>query len=161
MNPILSQLLSFAPVALIPFIPNGILRYISIGIAAFAFAAYFLYQNAPRSRARRLEASVKEVDELFNMIVDECSTDPHFIADIALRLATMLNTKHVTWKKYPFHLQSLVRITRECRQELGDLRSSISLALEARRQEKYMQEISHRITSLRRTVPAAEILDSI
>ncbi|KAJ6591203.1 hypothetical protein DFH09DRAFT_1420203 [Mycena vulgaris] len=138
MDIIFSQLLTIAPVSLIPFIPDGLLRNITLGLAVFGCAAYFLCQNSPSCRVCRLEGSMKEIDELFSSAVEECSRDPHFMAEGGLRLAGVryrisiirtkrLNTKHIPWRNYVFYLQDLIQSIRECRGELKDLRSSISL----------------------------------
>ncbi|KAJ6588524.1 hypothetical protein B0H19DRAFT_1099823 [Mycena capillaripes] len=88
MNTILSQLLSLAPVALIPFIPNDALRYITLGVTFVAFAAYFLRQNTLSSRVDRVEASLWDLEELFTMALEECGREPYLLAEAGLKLAT-------------------------------------------------------------------------
>ncbi|KAJ6591218.1 hypothetical protein DFH09DRAFT_1139020 [Mycena vulgaris] len=166
MDIVLSQLLSLAPVALIPFIPNGPLRYITLGLTVFACAAYFLCQNSPSCRVRRLEASIKEIDELFSSAVEECNRDPHFMAEAGLRLAGVryristirtkrLNAKHIPWRNYMFYFQDLTRSIGECRRELRDLWSSISVTLESTLQQKYVDDmIGYRMSGHRRGFPA-------
>jgi hypothetical protein len=88
MNTILSQLLSLAPVALIPFIPNDALRYIALGITSIAVAVYLLRHNTLSSRVGRVEASMQEMEELFNLATAECGRNPYFLADAGLKLAT-------------------------------------------------------------------------
>jgi hypothetical protein len=87
MNTVLSQLLSLAPVALIPFIPNDALRYIALGITSIAIVMYLLRHNTLSSRVGRVEASMLEMEELFNLATAECGRNPYFLADAGLKLA--------------------------------------------------------------------------
>ncbi|KAF7342066.1 hypothetical protein MVEN_01793900 [Mycena venus] len=164
----LSQLLSLAPVALIPFIPNDALRYITLGIATVAFVAYSLRHNTLSSRISALGDLMREMEELFYQAADECGRDPYFLAEAGLKLATLrynistirtrwLSAKRVPWKKYPLYLKDLAMSIRDCQRESRELRLSISIALESVRQHKYLQDLRHRKTTLRRPVPPADV----
>jgi hypothetical protein len=88
MNTFLSQFLSFAPVTLIPFIPNDALRYITLAITLVTFVVYFLRRSALGSRFGELQDSMREMEELFGTAADECNRDPYFLAETGLKLAT-------------------------------------------------------------------------
>ncbi|KAJ7326259.1 hypothetical protein DFH08DRAFT_885212 [Mycena albidolilacea] len=162
----LSQLLSFAPVTLIPFIPNAALRYMTLGITLVTLVVYFLHRNTLGSRFGELQDSMREMEELFGTAADECNRDPYFLAETGLELATLryrvstirtrsLSRKSVPWKKYLSYLRDIVRCIKDCHQDLKELRWSTSLALESSRQDKYLEDLRHRRTSLHRTFPSA------
>ncbi|KAJ7792242.1 hypothetical protein B0H14DRAFT_2931965 [Mycena olivaceomarginata] len=166
MKNFLSQLLSFAPVTLIPFIPNDALRYITLAITLVTLIVYFLHRNTLGSRFSELQDSMREMEELFGTVADECNRDPYFLAETGLKLATLryrvstirtrsLSRKSVPWKKYLPYLRDIVRCIRDCQQDLKELRWSTSLALESLRQDKYLEDLRHRRTSLHRTFPPA------
>jgi hypothetical protein len=88
MNSFLSQLLSFAPIILVPFIPNDALRYTTLAVTCVVVAAYLLRRNALSSRVGELEDSMREMEDLFSTAADECDRDPYFLAETGLKLAT-------------------------------------------------------------------------
>ncbi|KAJ7792239.1 hypothetical protein B0H14DRAFT_3160339, partial [Mycena olivaceomarginata] len=129
MNNFLSQLLSFAPIILVPFIPNDALRYITLAVTFVAFVAYILRRNTLGSRVGKLEDSMREMEDLFSTAADECDRDPYFLAETGLKLATLryrvstirtrsLGRKSVPWKKYLPYLRDIARCIRDCQQEL-------------------------------------------
>ncbi|KAJ7789936.1 hypothetical protein B0H14DRAFT_3571719 [Mycena olivaceomarginata] len=166
MNNFLSELLSFTPVTLIPFIPNDALRYITLAVTFVVFIACLLRRNTLGSRVGKLEHSMREMEDLFSRAADECDRDPYFLAETGLKLATLryrvstirtrsLSRKSVPWKKYLSYLRDIARCIRDCQQDLKELRWSTSLALESLRQDKYLEDLRNRRASLHRTLPSA------
>ncbi|KAJ7767367.1 hypothetical protein B0H14DRAFT_3165170 [Mycena olivaceomarginata] len=139
MNNFLSQLLSFAPVTVVPFIPNDALRYITLGVTLVVFVAYLLRRNTLGSRVGKLEDSMREMEDLFSTAADECDRDPYFLAETGLKLATLLSRKSVPWKKYLPYLREITRCIRDCQQELKELRWSTSTILKKDELEERVQ----------------------
>ncbi|KAJ6618710.1 hypothetical protein B0H10DRAFT_2433785 [Mycena sp. CBHHK59/15] len=166
MNDFLSQLLSLGPVTLIPFIPNDALRYTTFGLTSLSLTVYVVHCNTPGSQVGSIEATLEEIEELFLAATTECTRDPRFIAEAGLKLATAryavsvlrggtMAAQDVTWKKYLHHLKSLMLGIKECRREMRELRLSLLRALESARQQKYMEDISHRRMVIDRAFQAA------
>ncbi|KAJ7461665.1 hypothetical protein FB451DRAFT_1268781, partial [Mycena latifolia] len=164
MQTVTSQHLLLISTVLIPFIPDNTMRYIALVFASLSFAAYLVLHNAPTCQVARLDSSVKNTDELFRTAVDECAADPRFILEAGLKLTEAkyavsnlhtkaISTKHLTWKTYPHHFVHLALSIDKCHREIGDLGSSILLELELTRQQKFKEDINHRLAVLVRTFP--------
>ncbi|KAJ7777942.1 hypothetical protein DFH07DRAFT_936549 [Mycena maculata] len=147
---------------LIPFIPNNILRYATLVVAMVAFVGHFVYHNSPTYQVDTLETSIKNIEVLFDMVVNECAKDPWFVYEAGLKLAQSkysvsslhtrtVGTKDISWKMYPHHMRGLALSIKECRREMKDFRSSLLLGLEAARQLKYEEDINHRMAILEQT----------
>ncbi|KAJ7777939.1 hypothetical protein DFH07DRAFT_1056294 [Mycena maculata] len=141
----METLLPLVSAVLIPFIPNSILRYATLVVAMVAFVGHFVYHNSPTCQVDTLETSIKNIEVLFDMAVNECAKDPWFVYEASLKLAQSkysasslrtrtIGTKDISWKMYPHHMRGLALSIKECRREMKDFRSSILLGLEAARQ---------------------------
>jgi hypothetical protein len=88
MNEITSQVLSMGLVTLTAFIPNDTLLYIGLVVASLAISAYLVHHSTPCAQLKKLEAYLKGTEALFGVVMKECASDPRFIAEEGLRLAT-------------------------------------------------------------------------
>ncbi|KAJ7120966.1 hypothetical protein C8R44DRAFT_877281 [Mycena epipterygia] len=172
-NKFLSQILSLVSVVLIPFIPNNTLRYIALVIGPFSFFAYLVYHNIPSTQLAGLDTTIKELDKLLSIAVNECARNPRFIYEAGLKLAEtklavsdlrtrIMSMKFITLKTYPYHLRRILHSIDECRRDIKGLRASISLALELARQQKFQEDINQRKETLESTFSGArraEILE--
>ncbi|KAJ7905118.1 hypothetical protein B0H13DRAFT_2334203 [Mycena leptocephala] len=162
MKEITSQILSLVSVVVIPFIPNDSLRSVALVLAPLFFAAYLAYHNTPNRQVARLDASMKDINALFEMTVHECGRDPRFVYEAGLKLTEInyavsalrtrsISMKYISWKMYPYHLKGIASSIERCRREMEELRSSILLALEYARQQKYRADIDRRMAILAST----------
>ncbi|KAF7342079.1 hypothetical protein MVEN_01795200 [Mycena venus] len=167
MKEITSQLLSLASMVIIPFIPNAILRYIMIILAPLSFAGYLVYHNTPDRRVARLDGCVKELNALFDTAAKECCRDPRFIHEGGLRLAEInyavstlrsraISIQYTSWKRYLCHLRAIMSSIEGCRREIEEFRTSISLALEFARQQKYREDIGQMMSILESVFPVGK-----
>ncbi|KAJ7701847.1 hypothetical protein B0H17DRAFT_167045 [Mycena rosella] len=156
---IFSQSLSLISVVLMPFIPNAIMRYISMIVASVCFAVHLAFHNSPTCLVTRLAASMEELLELFSTAVIECTRALQFIYRTELELTELkyavsnlrtraINAKKVSWKVYPYHVGCLVVSIIECQHDIIDLRASIMLAIESARQQTLQEEINRKKTTL-------------
>jgi hypothetical protein len=88
MNEITSQVLSIGLVTLAAFIPNDTLRYTVLVVTLLAISTYLVHHSTPCAQVKKVEASLKGIEALFGVVMKECVSDPHFIAEEGLRLAT-------------------------------------------------------------------------
>jgi hypothetical protein len=86
MKEITSQVLSLVSVVVIPFIPNDSLRSVILVLTPLFFAAYLAYHNTPNRQVARLDASIKDINALFETAVNECGRDPRFVYEAGLKL---------------------------------------------------------------------------
>ncbi|KAJ6618746.1 hypothetical protein B0H10DRAFT_1228917 [Mycena sp. CBHHK59/15] len=165
MNNFLSQLLSLVLFTLIPFIPNDVLRYTAFGVMSLSLMVYFVQCNTLGAQIGSIEATLKEIEELFLAAKTECTRYPRFIATTDLMLertkryvsilhAGTMEAQDLTWKEYPHHLKSLMLEIKACRREMRDLRLSILRTLEYARQQKYTEDITHRRRVIDSAFPA-------
>ncbi|KAJ7792254.1 hypothetical protein B0H14DRAFT_172228 [Mycena olivaceomarginata] len=159
-----SQVLSLLSLILIPFIPDSTLRYIALVLVFISVAAYLVYQNTPTRQVDRLDAAAKEVNALFEAATAECVADPQFVHEVGLKLTELnyavstlrsrtLSMRYMSWRDYAYRLRAIVSSIEECRRELEELRSSILLALECARQQRYREDIDHRTATLDSAFP--------
>ncbi|KAJ7290952.1 hypothetical protein C8J57DRAFT_1491477 [Mycena rebaudengoi] len=136
MNEITSQVLSIGLVTLAAFIPNDTLRYTVLVVTSLAISAYLVHHSTPCAQVKKAETSLKGIEALFSAVMKECVSDPRFIAEKGLRLATaklsvsllrtrLMVTKNITWKEYPSYLKNILLSIEECRREVGQSRSSM------------------------------------
>ncbi|KAJ7291024.1 hypothetical protein C8J57DRAFT_1211556 [Mycena rebaudengoi] len=136
MNEITSQVLSMGLVTLTAFIPNDTLLYIGLVVASLAISAYLVHHSTPCAQLKKLEAYLKGTEALFGVVMKECASDPRFIAEEGLRLATaklsvsvlrtrLMATDNIAWKEYPSYLKNLLFSIEECRKDVGQLQSSM------------------------------------
>ncbi|KAJ6588548.1 hypothetical protein B0H19DRAFT_1367136 [Mycena capillaripes] len=154
-----SQVLSLIYMVLIPFIPNDSLRYVMLVLAPFSFVVYLVYHNTPSRQVARLDASVKEINALVETAMKECKRDPRFVYETELKLietkynvstlrTRAIGMKYISWNVYPYHLKGIASSIEQCRREMEDSHSSILLALELARQQKYREEIGQKMATL-------------
>ncbi|KAJ7290947.1 hypothetical protein C8J57DRAFT_1211483 [Mycena rebaudengoi] len=67
------------------------LRYIVLVVSSLA---YLLHHSTPSTQVKKIEASLKGIESLFGVVMKECASDPCFIAEEGLRLATEIPTRH-------------------------------------------------------------------
>ncbi|KAJ7481729.1 hypothetical protein FB451DRAFT_136094 [Mycena latifolia] len=162
MKDILSQVLSLVYLVLVPFIPNNIMRYTALVLVSLLSAAYLANHNSPTCQIVRLAASIKEIDTLLAMAMNECTTDPRFLFEARWKLTELkyavsnlntrlISTKYIAWTKYAHHLGRLSLSIHECRREIDDLRAVILLALECARQQQFEEDINRMTATLLRT----------
>ncbi|KAF8178118.1 hypothetical protein K438DRAFT_1844589 [Mycena galopus ATCC 62051] len=65
----------------------------------------------------------------------------------------VINMKYTPWKVYPNYLRAIASSIKECRREIEELRSTILLALECARQQRYSEDIQHRMATLASAFP--------
>ncbi|KAJ7326235.1 hypothetical protein DFH08DRAFT_968151 [Mycena albidolilacea] len=161
-----SQVLSLLSLILIPFIPNSTLQYITVVLASVSLVAYLVYHNTPTRQVNRLDGAAKEINTLFEAVTVECVADPRFMYEAGLKLtetnyaistlrSRTLSMKPMSWKRYAYHLRAIASSIEECRRELEELRSSILLALECARQQRYQEDIHRRTATLDSAFPGA------
>ncbi|KAJ7326231.1 hypothetical protein DFH08DRAFT_1084832 [Mycena albidolilacea] len=161
-----SQVLSLLSLILIPFIPDSTLRYIAVVLASVSLVAYLVYHNTPTCQVDRLDAAAKEVNALFEAATAECVADPQFVYEAGLKLTELnyavstlrsrtLSTRSMSWKGYAYRLRVIASSIEQCRRELEELRSSILLALECARQQRYQEDIHRRTATLDSAFPGA------
>ncbi|KAJ7290945.1 hypothetical protein C8J57DRAFT_1491473 [Mycena rebaudengoi] len=159
MDNLLSQLLSFALIALTTFIPNDSLRYIALGSTLLSLVGYTVFANNLSSQAARCETVMQEIEALFITVTKECARDLRFITEVGLQLTLakqllselrmrMLLTSEITWRAYPLHLRIVLLSITECRRNFEELRSSMQVALERVRQQAHMEDINRRRRAL-------------
>ncbi|KAJ7792238.1 hypothetical protein B0H14DRAFT_3890067, partial [Mycena olivaceomarginata] len=159
-----SQILSLLSLVLIPFIPSSTLQYIAVVLTSISLAVYLAYYNTPTRQVGRLDAAAKEVNALFEVATGECVADPRFVYKAGLRLSEMnytvstlrlrtIGMKYMSWKGYAHHLRAIASPIEECRRELEELRSSVLLALECARQQRYREDIDRRTVTLDNAFP--------
>ncbi|KAJ7507365.1 hypothetical protein B0H11DRAFT_201579 [Mycena galericulata] len=130
----------------------------------FSFTAHIVYHNSATCQVDRLETSVKKIEEVFDMAVNECTRDPRFVYEAGLKLTETkyvvsslrtrtIDAKGIAWKKYPHHLRGLALSIKECRRDLEDLRASISLALESARRQKFKEDYGQRKATIDQSFP--------
>ncbi|KAJ7248134.1 hypothetical protein B0H12DRAFT_1123942 [Mycena haematopus] len=154
------QVLSLVSVVFIPFIPSSSLRYISVVFAALFLVAYLVYNNTPNRQGSRLNASMEDINTLFDTATSECTTwDPRFIYEAGLKLTKLnyavstlrsrtISMKSMRWKVYANHFWAMASSIKECRREIEDFRSSIQLALECARRQRYSEGIDRQMATL-------------
>ncbi|KAJ7290960.1 hypothetical protein C8J57DRAFT_1457983 [Mycena rebaudengoi] len=163
MDNLLSQLLSFALIALTTFIPNDSLRYIALGSTLLSLVGYTVFANNLSSQAARCETVMQEIEALFITVTKECARDLRFITEVGLKLTLakqslsdvrmrMLLASETTWRAYPLHLRIVLLSITECRRNFGELRSSMQrafqVALERARKQAYIEDINRRRRAL-------------
>ncbi|KAF7366429.1 hypothetical protein MSAN_00899800 [Mycena sanguinolenta] len=159
-----SQLLSLFSIAVIPFIPNNSLRYITVISTVLTLAAYLVYTNTPNRQVGWLDASVKELNALFDQAANECIRDPRFVYEAGLKLSEInyelstlrsrvMSMGYTPWRPYLYHLRAIASSIQECRLEIEELRSSVLFALERARQQWYREDIDRRLATLARAFP--------
>ncbi|KAJ7789935.1 hypothetical protein B0H14DRAFT_3891499 [Mycena olivaceomarginata] len=170
---LISQILSLLSLVLIPFISSAssTLQYIAVVLTStISLAAYLAYYNTPTRQVGRLDAAAKEVNALFKVATGECVADPRFVYEAGLRLSEMnytvstlrlrtIGMKYMSWKGYAHHLRAIVSPIKECRRELEELRSSVLLALECARQQRYREDINRRTATLDSAFSGAPLPD--
>ncbi|KAJ7628683.1 hypothetical protein FB45DRAFT_42724 [Roridomyces roridus] len=155
--------------AIIPFIPNNILRYAALTIAVLAFIGSLVYSAAPGHQVAALEKAVKSVEEMFNIATEECVGNPRFIYEAELKLVgcvsliifgdgwlnetsrvkralsilriTTIDAKILPWIKYLQQLRHLLSSITLCRHEVENLQSMIQLEIELTRQQRYEEDM--------------------
>ncbi|KAJ7290970.1 hypothetical protein C8J57DRAFT_1457988 [Mycena rebaudengoi] len=159
MDNLLSQLLSFALIALTTFIPNDSLRYTVLGSTLLSLVGYAVFANNLSSQATRCETVMQEIEALFITVTKECARDLRFITEVGLQFTLakqslsdvrmkMLLTSNITWRAYPLHLRIILLSITECRRNFGELHSSMQVALERARQQAYIEDINRRRRAL-------------
>ncbi|KAJ7789942.1 hypothetical protein B0H14DRAFT_3891502 [Mycena olivaceomarginata] len=134
-----SQVLSLLSLILIPFIPNSTLRYLAVVLASVSLVAYLSTTTSPRA--------------------NECVADPRFVYEAGLKLTELnyavstlrsrtLSMRSMSWRDYAYRLRAIASSIEECRRELEELRSSVLLALECARQQRYREDIDCRTATL-------------
>ncbi|KAJ7291001.1 hypothetical protein C8J57DRAFT_1704712 [Mycena rebaudengoi] len=141
---------------------SQLLSFALIASTLLSLGGYALFTNNLSSQAARCETVMQEIEALFIIVTKECARDLRFITEVGLKLTLakqsmselrmrMLLTSETTWKAYPFHLRIVLLSIAECRRNLGELRSSMQVALERARQQAYNEDINQR----RRTLEVA------
>ncbi|KAJ7290978.1 hypothetical protein C8J57DRAFT_1586249 [Mycena rebaudengoi] len=159
MDNLRSQLLSFALIALTAFIPTESLRYIVLASTLLSLGGYAVFTNNLSSQSARCETVMQEIEALFITLTKECARDLRFITEVGLQLTLakqsmselrmrMLLASEITWRAYPLHLRIVLLSITECRRNLGELRSSMQVALEHARQQAYVEDINQRRRTL-------------
>ncbi|KAJ7792243.1 hypothetical protein B0H14DRAFT_3563994 [Mycena olivaceomarginata] len=154
-----SQVLSLLSLILIPFIPNSTLRYLAVVLASVSLVAYLVHHNIPARQVSRLDAAAKKVNTLFEVATSECVADPRFVYEAGLKLTELnyavstlrsrtLSMRSMSWRDYAYRLRAIASSIEECRRELEELRSSVLLALECARQQRYREDIDRRTATL-------------
>ncbi|KAJ7628604.1 hypothetical protein FB45DRAFT_918729 [Roridomyces roridus] len=158
----METLLPLLSAALIPSIPNDVLRNAALAIAALSLVGHLLHRTSPKRQIDALNKVVQNIEEIFDMATKECSTNPWFIHTTGLKLVEIkyavssLRTKtidgeHISRKEYYKYRRGLARSVKRCRGEAQDLQSSILIALESARRDKYKEDINTRKATLDRT----------
>ncbi|KAJ7628681.1 hypothetical protein FB45DRAFT_1079875 [Roridomyces roridus] len=138
--------------AIIPFIPNNILRYAALAIAILAFGGNLAYSAAPGYQVAALEKAVKSVEEIFDIAADECVGNPRFIYEAGLKLVGIkralsilrirtIDARTLPWIKYLQQLRNLSSSITQCRREAEDFQSSVQLEIELTRQQRYEDDM--------------------
>ncbi|KAJ6481822.1 hypothetical protein C8R45DRAFT_1215634 [Mycena sanguinolenta] len=160
-----SQLISLLCIAIIPFIPNNILRLFTLIFTVLTLAAYLVYDNTPSRQVTRLDASANEINALFDTAASECTRDPRFMHQAGLKLSEInytvstlrsraMSMEHTPWRAYLYHLVATVSSIKECRRDIEELRSSVLFALERARQQRYREDIDRQKATLASAFPA-------
>ncbi|KAJ7628607.1 hypothetical protein FB45DRAFT_918744, partial [Roridomyces roridus] len=132
----METLLPLLSAALIPSIPNDVLRNTALAIAVLSLVGQLLHRTSPKHQIDALDKVVQNFEEIFDMTTKECTTDPRFIHTTGLKLVeikyavsslrtTTIDGEHVTWKKYYKYRRGLARSVKHCRGEVQDLQSCI------------------------------------
>ncbi|KAJ7628677.1 hypothetical protein FB45DRAFT_1059390 [Roridomyces roridus] len=163
----MESVLPLVSAAFIPFIPDDLLRYVALAIAGLSVAGHWVrrtYQIAG------LDTSLKMIEELFDLASKECTRNPRFIYQAALRLVEkklavsnlrteMIEVKRVSWRRYPQFVRNVALSMTQCRREMKELRCWIQLELESARQQRYMEDISHKKAALNQIFPDKQMVD--
>ncbi|KAJ7789928.1 hypothetical protein B0H14DRAFT_3571693 [Mycena olivaceomarginata] len=167
-----SQIVSLLSLLLIPFIPSSILQYIAVVLTSISLTVYLAYHSTPTRQVGRLDAAAKEVKALFEVATGECVADPRFVYEAGLKLSEMnyavstlrlrtIGMKYMSWKGYAHHLRAIASSIEECRRELEELHSSVLLALECARQQRYREDIDRRTVTLDNAFPGERTESSL
>ncbi|KAJ7031551.1 hypothetical protein C8F04DRAFT_1262662 [Mycena alexandri] len=166
MKDITSQILYFASVVLIPFIPNDILRSIMFALVPLVFTACLVHHNTPHRWVERLDASMKEVNDHWKKAIEDCARDPRFIHETNLKLSEIkyalstlrtrtISMQFIPWRIYPYYIITIGWAINRCRRDMERVRSSILLALERGRQQVFQQDIDQKKATLVSAFPGA------
>ncbi|KAJ7789937.1 hypothetical protein B0H14DRAFT_2626634 [Mycena olivaceomarginata] len=132
-----------ASLVLIPFIPSSILQYIAVCTYLHLSCCVPGLPQPPTRQIGRLDAAAKMK-----------------LRGIGLCAYEHIGMKYMSWKGYAHHLRAIASSIEECRRELEELRSSVLLALECARQQRYREDIDRKTATLDNTFPGMHELQN-
>ncbi|KAJ7173129.1 hypothetical protein C8R43DRAFT_1119931 [Mycena crocata] len=159
MSEFVLQLLPFVLTSITALVPNDIQRGAIWGLSLLYFGGFVLWLHHPSVRMSKLEKCIDETAQIHTVAFQELKENPRFVAETALRLvqtklsksilrSKMLSAKDIAWKEYIQYLRHLSCYIGECQREIQDIQTVILLSLESGRQERYMQDIAQKRTTL-------------
>ncbi|KAK7048726.1 hypothetical protein R3P38DRAFT_1876274 [Favolaschia claudopus] len=130
-------------------IPNHILRYTAVALAAGAGVVYTVHLKRPSVRLRHLEDAIKETEEIIGAAKEISSRDLLALTEEGVKLLEVkrsasfihyriLDCGTPTWKIY----RDLSRDIGECTKKIEKVGTSVQLIVEAERQRKLTEDIN-------------------